>query len=85
MFYLMMAVAVIAFGACSPDESNEPGTPGIETPENPEEPGARRARRGSGFSKWGDQDTGCLFQLGRHDTAYGSGDCPSDRSRSVPN
>lgn len=39
MFYLMMAVAVIAFGACSPDESNEPGTPGIETPENPEEPG----------------------------------------------
>ena len=69
MFYLMMAVAVIAFGACSPDESNEPGTPGI----------------GSGFSKWGDQDTGCLFQLGRHDTAYGSGDCPSDRSRSVPN
>lgn len=38
MFYLMMAVAVIAFGACSPDESNEPGTPGIETPENPEEP-----------------------------------------------
>ena len=41
MFYLMMAVAVIAFGACSPDESNEPGTPGIETPENPEEPGER--------------------------------------------
>lgn len=39
MFYLMMAVAVIAFGACSPDESNEPGTPGIETPENPEELG----------------------------------------------
>lgn len=39
MFYLMMAVAVIAFGACSPDESNEPGTPGIENPENPEEPG----------------------------------------------
>lgn len=39
MFYLMMAVAVIAFGACSPDESNEPGTPGIETPENPEESG----------------------------------------------
>lgn len=34
MFYIMMAVAVITFGACSPDENNEPGTPGMETPEN---------------------------------------------------
>ena len=34
MFYIMMAVAVITFGACSTDENNEPGTPWMETPEN---------------------------------------------------
>lgn len=39
MIYLMMAVAVITFGACSPDQYNEPGTPGTENPENPEESG----------------------------------------------
>lgn len=50
LIYLMMAAAVMTFGACSPDEDYEPETPGIETPEtpddgedgtpeNPEEPG----------------------------------------------
>ena len=50
LIYLMMAAAVVMFGACSPDEDYEPETPGIETPEtpddeeddtpeNPEEPG----------------------------------------------
>ena len=33
MFYLMMAVAVIAFGACSPEDEHEPQTPDIENPE----------------------------------------------------
>lgn len=42
LIYLMMAAAVVTFGACSPDEDYKPETPGIETPdepENPEEPG----------------------------------------------
>ena len=50
LIYLMMAAAVMTFGACSPDEDFEPDSPGIETPEtpddgedgtpeNPEEPG----------------------------------------------
>ena len=42
LIYLMMAAAVVTFGACSPDEDYEPETPGIEPPdepENPEEPG----------------------------------------------
>ena len=50
LIYLMMAAAVMTFGACSPDKDYEPETPGIETPEtpddgedgtpeNPEEPG----------------------------------------------
>lgn len=50
LIYLMMAAAVVMFGACSSDEDYEPETPGIEipetpddgedgTPENPEEPG----------------------------------------------
>ena len=34
LIYLMMAAAVMAFGACSPEEENEPRTPGIETPVN---------------------------------------------------
>ena len=33
LIYLMMAAAVVTFGACSPDEDYEPETPGIETPE----------------------------------------------------
>ena len=37
LFYLMMAAAVMAFGACSPEEENEPRTPGIETPVNPDD------------------------------------------------
>ena len=37
LIYLMMAAAVMTFGACSPDEDYEPETPGIETPENPDD------------------------------------------------
>lgn len=37
LFYLMMAAAVMTFGACSPDEDYEPETPGIETPETPDD------------------------------------------------
>lgn len=50
LIYLMMATAVMTFGACSPEDENEPQTPEIEnpetpddgggeTPENPDEPG----------------------------------------------
>lgn len=38
LIYLMMAAAVVTFGACSPDEDYEPETPGIETPDEPENP-----------------------------------------------
>lgn len=37
LIYLMMAVAIVTFGACSPDEDYEPETPGIETPETPDD------------------------------------------------
>jgi len=37
LIYLMTAVAVITFGACSPDEDYEPEVPGIETPETPDD------------------------------------------------
>ena len=37
LIYLMMATVVMAFGACSPEEENEPRTPGIETPVNPDD------------------------------------------------
>ena len=37
LIYLMMAAAVMAFGACSPEEENEPRAPGIETPVNPDD------------------------------------------------
>ena len=33
-----MAAAVMTFGACSPEDGNEPETPGIETPDTPENP-----------------------------------------------
>ena len=39
LIYLMMAAAVMAFGACSPEDENEPRTPGIETPEAPDDGG----------------------------------------------
>ena len=50
VIYLMMAAAVMAFGACSPEDENEPQTPEIEnpdksddggedTPDEPEQPG----------------------------------------------
>lgn len=44
LIYLMMAVPVMTFGACSPDNDYEPETPGIETPDNPDEPGNPDAR-----------------------------------------
>lgn len=37
LIYLMMAAAIVTFGACSPDEDYEPETPGIETPEMPDD------------------------------------------------
>ena len=36
---LMMAAAVMAFGACSPEDENEPQKPEIETPETPDDGG----------------------------------------------
>ena len=39
VIYLMMAAAVMAFGACSPEDDNEPQTPEIENPENPDDGG----------------------------------------------
>lgn len=38
LIYLMMAATVMTFGACSPEDENEPETPGIETPDTPENP-----------------------------------------------
>ena len=37
MIYLMMAAAVMAFGACSPEDENEPRKPEIEAPETPDD------------------------------------------------
>lgn len=39
VIYLMMATAVMAFSACSPEDENEPQTPGIENPEKPDDGG----------------------------------------------
>lgn len=39
VIYLMMAAAVMAFGACSPEDENEPQTPEIENPEKPDDGG----------------------------------------------
>lgn len=39
LIYLMMAAAVIAFSACSPEDENEPQTPEIENPEKPDDGG----------------------------------------------
>lgn len=41
LILLMMAMTITMFGACSPEDENEPEMPGIETPETPdeEEPG----------------------------------------------
>lgn len=39
LIYLMMAAAVMAFGACSPEDENEPQTPEIENPEKPDDGG----------------------------------------------
>lgn len=38
LIYLMMAAAVMTFGACSPEDENNPETPGIETPDTPDNP-----------------------------------------------
>lgn len=37
LIYLMMAAAIVTFGACSPEDENEPQTPDIETPVNPDD------------------------------------------------
>lgn len=39
MIYLMMAAAIVTFGACSPEDENEPQTPDIENPEKPDDGG----------------------------------------------
>ncbi len=39
LIYLMMAAAVMVFGACSPEDENEPQTPEIENPEKPDDGG----------------------------------------------
>lgn len=39
LIYLMMAAAVMTFGACSPEDENEPQTPEIENPEKPDDGG----------------------------------------------
>lgn len=39
LIYLMMAAVVMAFGACSPEDENEPRKPEIETPETPDDGG----------------------------------------------
>lgn len=39
LIFLMMAAAVMAFGACSPEDENEPQTPEIENPEKPDDGG----------------------------------------------
>lgn len=36
LIYLMMVAAVVTFGACSPEDENEPQTPEIENPEKPD-------------------------------------------------
>lgn len=36
--YLMMALAIVAFNACSDDDPVEPETPDVEVPEEPEKP-----------------------------------------------
>ena len=35
----MMAAAIVTFGACSPEDENEPQTPDIENPEKPDDGG----------------------------------------------
>lgn len=37
VIYLMMAAAVMVFGACSPEDENEPQIPEIENPEKPDD------------------------------------------------
>lgn len=39
LIYLMMAAAIVTFGACSPENENEPQTPDIENPEKPDDGG----------------------------------------------
>ena len=39
LIYLMMAATIVTFGACSPEDENEPQTPDIENPEKPDDEG----------------------------------------------
>lgn len=38
LIYLMMAAAVVTFGACSPEDETEPGIPETEIPDTPDTP-----------------------------------------------
>lgn len=51
LIYLMMAAAVMAFGACSPEDENEPRKPEIETPEAPDDGGEETPDTLSGSRK----------------------------------
>lgn len=39
LIYLMMAAAIVSFGACSPEDEHEPQTPDIENPDKPDDEG----------------------------------------------
>lgn len=39
LIYLMMAAAIVTFGACSPEDEHETQTPDIENPEKPDDGG----------------------------------------------
>ena len=39
LIFLMMATTIVMFGACSPEDENEPEIPGVEIPESPDEGG----------------------------------------------
>lgn len=39
LIYLMMTATVMTFGACSPEDENEPQTPEIVNPEKPDDGG----------------------------------------------
>lgn len=39
LIYLMMAAAIVTFGACSTEDGNESGTPETETPDTPDDGG----------------------------------------------
>lgn len=78
LIYLMMAATIVTFGACSPEDENEPQTPDIENPEKPDDEGEDMPddpnQPGDNPDTPGgqQQNTSRLFQLGRHDAAHGA-------------